>query len=84
MLDVAVGREDQRLGGHTPRQLTDVLGEQQMQPGQPVGSGDRDDAAVGEVHETGTVRQRALFSEQVPVVGGDTFVPAFGGDGTGQ
>ena len=52
------GGEDQRLGGLPGRQLADVLGEQQVQPGEPVGAGDGDDAAVREVHEA-ACRRRA-------------------------
>src|SRR5690606_32399547 len=55
VLDVAVRGEDQRLGGLARRQLADVLGEQQVQPAQPVRAGHGDDPAVGEVDETGTV-----------------------------
>ena len=51
-----------------------MLGEQQMQPGQPVVAGDGDDAAVGEVDEAGAVGEGALFAEQVAVVRGDAFV----------
>ncbi len=84
MLDVAVGGEDQRLGGLSGGQLADVLGEQQVQPAQPVLAGDRDDAAVGEVDESGAVGEGTLLAEQVAVVRGDAFVHALGGDGAGQ
>ncbi len=84
VLDVAVRGEDQRLRGLARGQLADVLGEQQMQPAQPVRAGHGDDPAVREVDETGAVGERALLAEQFAVVGGDTFVHALGGDGTGQ
>lgn len=84
MLDVAVRGEDQRLGGTACRQVGDVLGEQQVQPGQPVVAGDGDDSAVREVHETDAVGKGALLTEQVAVVGGDAFVHALGGNGAGQ
>ncbi len=84
VLDVAVRREDQGLGGLAGRQVADVLGEQQVQPAQPVLAGDRDDAAVGEVDEAGAVGEGTLLAEQVAVVGGDAFVHALGGNGAGQ
>ena len=55
-------------------QVADVLGEQQVQPAQPVVAGDGDDAAVREVDEAGAVGEGALLAEQVAVVGGDAFV----------
>jgi hypothetical protein len=84
VLDVAVRGEDQRLGRLARRQLADMLGEQQVQPAQPVLAGDGDDTAVREVDESGAVGQGALLAEQVAVVGGDAFVGSLGGDGTGQ
>lgn len=61
-----------------------MLGEQQVQPAQPVVAGHGDDAPVGEVDEAGAVGEGALFPEQFAVVGGDAFVHALGGDGAGQ
>ncbi|CAM5227171.1 hypothetical protein SVIOM74S_03016 [Streptomyces violarus] len=84
MLDVPVGGQDQRLGGLSGRQFADVLGEQQVQPAQPVLAGDGDDPPVGEVDETGAVGEGALLAEQIAVVRGDAFVRALGGDGAGQ
>lgn len=84
MLDVAVRGEDQRLGRPAGGQLADVLGEQQMEPAEPVVAGDGDDAVVREVHQTLAVGEGALFAEQIAVVRGDTFVLPFGGHGTGQ
>lgn len=84
MLDVTVRGQDQRLGGLAGREVGDVLGEQKVQPAQPVLAGDGDDPAVREVDETGAVGQRALLTEQVAVVTGDVFVHALGGDGAGQ
>ncbi len=84
VFDMAVRGEDERLGGLVRGEVADVLGEQQMQPAQPVRTGDRDDAAVGEVDESGAVGECALLAEQVAVVGGDAFVHALGGDGAGQ
>ncbi len=84
VLDMAVRGEDERLGGLMRRQVADVLGEQQMQPAQPVLAAHGDDAAVREVHESGAVGKGTLLTEQVAVVGGDAFVHAFGGNGTGQ
>lgn len=84
MLDVAVRGEDQRLGGLAGREVADVLGEQQMQPAQPLGAGDGDHAAVREVDEAGAVGERALLPEEVAVVGGNAFVGGLGGDGAGQ
>ena len=84
VLDVAVRGEDQRLGGLADGEVADVLGEQQVQPGQPVLAGDGDDSAVREVDETGAVGEGTLLAEQVAVVPGDAFVHALGGDGAGQ
>lgn len=53
VFDMAVRGEDQRFGGLAGRQRAHVLGEQQMQPAQPVLTGDGDDTAVGEVDESG-------------------------------
>lgn len=61
-----------------------MLGEQQVQPAQPVGSGDGDDPAVGEVDEAAPVGEGALFAVELSVVGGDALVTAFGGYGTGK
>lgn len=66
------------------RQLLDVLGEQQVEPAEPLGAGDGDDPAVGQVDEAGAVGEGALLTEQVAVVGGHAFVHALGGDGAGQ
>lgn len=65
-------------------EVGDVLGEQQVQPAQPVRAGDGDDSAVREVDETGAVGEGTLLAEQVAVVTGDVFVHALGGDGAGQ
>ncbi|CAM5607122.1 hypothetical protein SPURM210S_04485 [Streptomyces purpurascens] len=83
VLDVAVRGEDQRLGGPAHGQLAHVLGEQQVQPGQPVLAGHSDDPPVREIDET-AVGEGTLLAEQVAVVGGDAFVHALGGDGAGQ
>ena len=61
-----------------------MLGEQQVQPGQPVVAGDGDHAAVGEVDESDAVGEGTLLTEQVAVMGGDAFVHPLGGDGAGQ
>lgn len=84
VLDVAVGREDQRLGGAPRREVGDVLGEQEVQPGEAVVAGDGDDSAVREVHEAEAVGKGALLTEQVAVVGGDAFVHTLGRNGAGQ
>ena len=84
VLDVPVGGEDQGFGRLVRREVADVLGEQQVQPGQPVVAGDRDDPAVRQVDETAAVGECALFTEQVAVVRGDAFVAPLGGDGAGQ
>ncbi len=61
-----------------------MLGEQQVQPAQPVLAGDGDDAPVGEVDESGAVGEGALLAEQVAVVRGDAFVHALGGTAPGR
>lgn len=61
-----------------------MLGDQEVQPRQPVAPGDGDDAAVREVDEAGAVGEGTLLAEQVAVVRGDAFVAALGGDGAGQ
>jgi hypothetical protein len=84
VLDVAVRGEDQRVRGAARRQLADVLGEQQVEPAQPVLAADGDDTAVGEVDEAASRGEGALLAERVAVVRGDTLVPPLGGDGTWQ
>ncbi|GAA3051024.1 hypothetical protein GCM10020000_35190 [Streptomyces olivoverticillatus] len=84
VLDVAVRGEDQRLGRLAGREIADVLGDEQVQPAQPLGAGDGQDAPVREVHETGAAGERALLAEQIAVVRGDAFVRTLGGDGAGQ
>ncbi len=84
VLDVAVGGEHQGLGGAAGGQLADVLGDQQVEPAQPVVAGDGEDAAVREVDEPRAVGEGTLFAEEVAVVRGDALVGALGGHGTGQ
>ena len=76
VLDAALGVEDQGLGAGAVGEVGDLLGEQQVQPAQPLGTGDAHDAAVGAVDDAGPADQRALLAERVAVVGGDGSVGA--------
>ena len=76
VLDAALGVEDQGLGAGAVGEVGDLLGEQQVQPAQPLGTGDAHDAAVGAVDDAGAADQRALLAERVAVVGGDGGVGA--------
>ena len=51
VLDVALRAEHERLGPGAGGEAVEVLGGQVVQPGQPVGAGDPEDVAVGQVDE---------------------------------
>ena len=75
--------EHQGLGGAAVGQRADVLGEQQVQPFEPVGAGHRDDPAVAAVDDGRVAGHRALLGERVAVVGGYRVVEAVVGEGHG-
>ena len=81
MLDVALGRQDQRLGRRARREAGQVLGRERVQPAQPVGSGDRDDAAVREVDDGQALLEQPLLAHRVAVVQRDPGVEALARDG---
>ena len=62
----------------------EVLGGQRVQPGEPVGPADPDDAAVGEVDEAVTASERALLAVERAVVRRHGGVDAVTGDGAGE
>ena len=62
--------EDERLGPGAVGQLRDVLGEQQVQPAQPVVAGHRQDAPVRAVDDGRGAGHRPLLGEEVAAVGG--------------
>ena len=76
VLDVAVRAEQQRLGGLAGGQRGEVLGGQRVQPGQPVGTADADDAVVGQVDDTLAGGEPALLAHRVAVVRRDAGVDA--------
>ena len=84
VLDVALGAQHEGLGGHQRREAGEHLGGDRVQPGQPVRSGDRDHAPVGQVDRGQALGQQPLLAQRVAVVGGDARVGAVGRDGAGR
>ena len=80
MLDVAVGREDQRLDADAGREIGQVLAGQRVQPAEPVGPGDGDDLAVRPVDES---RRERLLAQRIAVVRRDALIRRISGDGAG-
>jgi hypothetical protein len=78
VLDAALDVEHQGLGARAVGQVGDLLGQQQVQPAQPLGAGDADDTAVGAVDDAGATGERALLAERVAVVGGHRGVAGLG------
>ena len=68
ILDPALAVEAEILGARAVGQLADVLGADRVQPAAPVGSGQRDDRAVGPVDHDGAVLGGALLAERITVV----------------
>src|SRR6266516_7405796 len=81
MLDVPVRAENECLGGVAGRQLLQALRAEAVQPGQPVRSGDLDDAAVRAVDQAGRADQRPLLAVRIAVMRCDPDVAAVGGNG---
>ena len=66
--------EDQRLRAGAVGQLAHVLGEQEVQPAQPVGATDADHREVGEVDLGRSCVEQPLLAVGVAVVTGDAGV----------
>ena len=84
VLDVALRAQHQRVGPAPRRQVGEVLGGQRVEPGQPVGAGDPQHVAVGEVDEAVARLERALLAVEGAVVAGDGGVDPLGGDRAGE
>ena len=69
-LDATVRVENEGFGGHTGRQIVDLLRGDRVQPGQTVGSAQTQHAEVGEVDETVLLLEHALLTQGGPVVDG--------------
>ncbi len=82
VLDVSLRRQHQRLRPLTGRQRRHVLGDQAVQPAEPVRAGDAQDRSVRQVHRGETPRERPLLGVGVAVVRRDTAVRRVGGDGS--
>ena len=66
------------------REAGEHLGGDRVQPGQPVGAGDRHDPAVGQVDGGEALGEQPLLAQRVAVVRGDARVGAVGRDGAGR
>ena len=84
VLDVALGREDERLDGRAGRQTRHGLRGHRVQPGQTVLTRDGDDRAVGQVDDGEALLEQPLLAHRVPVVGRDPGVDTLGGDRAGR
>ncbi len=84
VLDVAVRRQQQRLGRHAGLEVLDVLRGQRVQPGQPVGAADPDHRAVRQVDRRLAGDQGALLAERVAVVRGHAGVGRVGRTAPGR
>ncbi len=80
MLDVAVGRQDQRLDADARRELGKVLAGQGVQPAEPVGPGDGDDLPMRPIDQS---RRERLLTQRIAVVGRNELVRRISGDGAG-
>ncbi len=76
LLDMAVRREDERLRGLAVGEVVDVLGDDRMQPGQPVGAADRQDISIGPLNDAGGTSERPLLAERIAVVPRQTGIDA--------
>ena len=81
MLDVAVRAEHERLGADAGGEVVDLLAGHRVEPPEPVGSGDGDDAAVAEVDQRLAGLEQTLFAHRVAVVRRDPGVESVGFDG---
>jgi hypothetical protein len=63
--------EDKRLGPRSLGQLADVLGEQQVQPREPVSAGYGEHVAVAAVDDGGRAGHRPLLGQRVAAVSRD-------------
>ena len=74
VLDVPLRAEHEQLRRGPRRQRGQLLRGDRVQPGQPVGAGDGDDAEVRLVHHRAAAGQRALLGGRVAVVPRDAVV----------
>ena len=84
VLDVTLGRKDQRLGPDTSSEALEVLGGQRVQPREPVGPADAHHVAVREVDEAVGGLERALLTVEGAVVRRHTRVDAVATDRSGE
>ena len=82
VLDVAVRAEHKRLGSSMRGKMLEALCGQAVQPGEPVGAGDPDHAAVAPVDKSGAAGERALLGEWIAVMPGDLRIWLVSGDRT--
>src|SRR3712207_1658033 len=80
-LDVPVRGELEGLRAGAVAELLEVLGEQAVQPGQPVGAGDDEHVAVAAVDQAGALGELALLAQGAAVVRRDG--PVLHRDGAG-
>jgi len=78
VLDVALGRQHQRLDGRPRGQTRQRLRGHRVQPRQPVGPCDGEDRAVRQVDDGQALLEEALLAQRVAVVGRDPRVEALG------
>src|SRR5450631_501299 len=85
VLNMALWAQHQSLSAATGGQLLKALGREVVQPTQAIRPADTNHRAVAEVDETEAVRELALFTQRVAVVGGDAGIDApVDWDGTSQ
>ena len=82
VLDAALRGEHESLGGRPRLEPLEVLGREGVQPGEPVGAGDREHVPVREVDEAVTLLETTLLDGELAVVGRDAVVGSVGLDGT--
>ena len=83
ILDTTLAVEAEILGDRALGQLADVLAGDGVKPAQPVGSGQRDDRAVGPVDDDGVVLGGPLLAERITEVPERSGVGGSGGGGDG-
>ena len=76
--------EEERLGRDAGGEPVERLAGHRVQPAQPVGAGDGEHAAIGEVDDRLAALEAALLDDRVAVVAGHPGVDALGGHGRGE
>lgn len=78
MLNPPLHAEQQQFRTHPGFQVENALRGKGIQPAQPVGAADGDNASVREVHNGVSAGQFTLFAQRIAVVGGDAGIKAAG------